>query len=122
MKSDTVKKGLARAPHRSLFKALGFIDEEFDKPLIGIVHSESEIVPGHAHLGNIARAVGDGTRMAGGVPVRFPVIGVCDGIAMGHEGMRYSLATRELIADSIECMSRAHQFDALVFIPNCDKI
>jgi dihydroxy-acid dehydratase len=122
MKSDTVKKGLPRAPHRSLFKALGFIDEEFDKPLIGIAHSESEIVPGHAHLGNIAKAAADGVRMAGGVPVRFPVIGVCDGIAMGHEGMRYSLGTRELIADSVECMSRAHQFDALVFIPNCDKI
>ncbi|MDR2097360.1 MAG: dihydroxy-acid dehydratase [Spirochaetaceae bacterium] len=122
MKSDAVKKGLPRAPHRSLFKALGFIDEEFDKPLVGIVHSESEIVPGHIHLGNIAKAAADGVRMAGGVPVRFPVIGVCDGIAMGHEGMRYSLATRELIADSIECMARAHQFDALVFIPNCDKI
>ena len=122
MKSDTVKKGLARAPHRSLFKALGFIDEEFDKPLIGIVHSESEIVPGHVHLGNIAKAAADGVRMAGGAPVRFPVIGVCDGIAMGHEGMRYSLPTRELIADSIECMARAHQFDALVFIPNCDKV
>ncbi|MDR0685282.1 MAG: dihydroxy-acid dehydratase [Spirochaetaceae bacterium] len=122
MKSDTVKKGLPRAPHRSLFKALGFIDEEFDKPLIGIVHSESEIVPGHIHLGNIAKAAADGVRMAGGVPARFPVIGVCDGIAMGHEGMCYSLPTRELIADSIECMVRAHQFDALVFIPNCDKV
>lgn len=122
MKSDTVKKGLPRAPHRSLFKALGFIDEEFDKPLIGIVHSESEIVPGHIHLGNIAKAAADGVRMAGGVPARFPVIGVCDGIAMGHEGMCYSLPTRELIADSIECMARAHQFDALVFIPNCDKV
>ncbi|MDR2444363.1 MAG: dihydroxy-acid dehydratase [Spirochaetaceae bacterium] len=122
MKSDAVKKGLTRAPHRSLFKALGFIDEEFDKALIGIVHSESEIVPGHLHLGNIAKAAADGVRMAGGVPARFPVIGVCDGIAMGHEGMCYSLPTRELIADSIECMARAHQFDALVFIPNCDKI
>jgi dihydroxy-acid dehydratase len=122
MKSDAVKKGLARAPHRSLFKALGFIEEEFDKPLIGVVHAENEIVPGHIHLGNIAKAAADGVRMAGGVPVRFPVIGVCDGIAMGHEGMRYSLVTRELIADSIECMVKAHQFDALVFIPNCDKI
>jgi dihydroxy-acid dehydratase len=122
MKSDAVKKGAARAPHRSLFKALGFIDEEFDKPLIGIAHSESDIVPGHIHLGNIAKAAADGVRMAGGVPVRFPVIGVCDGIAMGHEGMRYSLVTRELIADSVECMARAHQFDALVMIPNCDKI
>jgi dihydroxy-acid dehydratase len=122
MKSDAVKKGLPRAPHRSLFKALGFIDEEFDKPLIGIVHSASEIVPGHLHLDNIAKAAADGVRMAGGVPVRFPVIGVCDGIAMGHEGMRYSLPTRELIADSVECMARAHQFDALVLIPNCDKV
>ncbi|MDR1316713.1 MAG: dihydroxy-acid dehydratase, partial [Spirochaetales bacterium] len=99
MKSDAVKKGLARAPHRSLFRALGFIDEEFERPLVGIAHSESDIVPGHVHLGNIAKAVADGVRMAGGVPVRFPVIGVCDGIAMGHEGMRYSLVTRELIAD-----------------------
>jgi dihydroxy-acid dehydratase len=117
-----VKKGVARAPHRSLFKALGFIDEELDRPLIGIVVSESEIVPGHIHLGNVARAAAEGVRLAGGVPVRFPVIGVCDGIAMGHEGMRYSLVTRELIADSIECMVMAHGFDALIFIPNCDKI
>ncbi|MDR2418073.1 MAG: dihydroxy-acid dehydratase [Treponema sp.] len=122
MRSDMVKKGVARAPHRSLFKALGFIDEELDRPLIGIVVSESEIVPGHIHLGNVARAAAEGVRLAGGVPVRFPVIGVCDGIAMGHEGMRYSLVTRELIADSIECMVMAHGFDALIFIPNCDKI
>ncbi|MDR2480807.1 MAG: dihydroxy-acid dehydratase [Spirochaetaceae bacterium] len=122
MLSDTVKKGPARAPHRSLFKALGFIDEELDRPLIGIAVAQSEIVPGHLHLDRVAQAAADGVRLAGGVPVRFPVIGVCDGIAMGHEGMRYSLATRELIADSIECMARAHCFDALVFIPNCDKI
>jgi dihydroxy-acid dehydratase len=122
MRSDSVKKGIARAPHRSLFKALGFIDEEFKRPLIGIAVSSSEIVPGHLHLDTIARAAADGVRMAGGVPVRFPVIGVCDGIAMGHEGMRYSLVTRELIADSIECMVMAHGFDALVYIPNCDKI
>jgi dihydroxy-acid dehydratase len=122
MHSDTVKKGAARAPHRSLFKALGFIDEELERPLIGIAVSESEIVPGHLHLDRVAKAAADGVRLAGGVGVRFPVIGVCDGIAMGHEGMRYSLATRELIADSIECMARAHAFDALVFIPNCDKI
>ncbi len=122
MKSDSVNKGIARAPHRSLFKALGFIEEEFNKPLIGIACAKSEIVPGHMHLDNIARAAADGVRMAGGVPVTFPVIGVCDGIAMGHEGMRYSLPTRELIADSIECMATAHAFDALVFIPNCDKI
>jgi dihydroxy-acid dehydratase len=105
-----------------LFKALGFIDEEFNKPLIGIVSAKSEIVPGHLHLDTIAKAAADGVRMAGGVPVTFPVIGVCDGIAMGHEGMRYSLVTRELIADSIECMVMAHGFDALICIPNCDKI
>jgi len=122
MKSDSVNKGIARAPHRSLFKALGFIEEEFKRPLIGIACAKSEIVPGHLHLDNIARAVADGVRMAGGVPVTFPVIGVCDGIAMGHEGMRYSLPTRELIADSVECMATAHAFDALVLIPNCDKI
>jgi len=122
MRSDIVKKGVAKAPHRSLFKALGFVNEELERPLIGIAVSESEIVPGHIHLGLVSKAAADGVRMAGGVPVRFPVIGVCDGIAMGHEGMRYSLATRELIADSIECMAKAHQFDALVFIPNCDKI
>ena len=122
MRSDSVNKGTPRAPHRSLFKALGFIDEEFKKPLIGIACAKSEIVPGHLHLDNIAKAAADGVRMAGGVPVIFPVIGVCDGIAMGHEGMRYSLPTRELIADSVECMAIAHAFDALVFIPNCDKI
>ena len=122
MKSDSVNKGVARAPHRSLFKALGFIDEEFSRPLIGIVSAKSEIVPGHLHLDNVARAAADGVRMAGGTPVTFPVIGVCDGIAMGHEGMRYSLPTRELIADSIECMVTAHSFDAMIYIPNCDKI
>ena len=122
MKSDVVKMGAARAPHRSLFKALGYIDEEFDRPLVGIVNAKSEIVPGHIHLDTVAKYAADGVRMAGGVPVQFPVIGVCDGIAMGHEGMRYSLVTRELIADSIECMAMAHAFDALLFIPNCDKI
>ena len=122
MKSDSVNKGAARAPHRSLFKALGFIDEEFSRPLVGICTAKSEIVPGHMHLDTIARAAADGVRMAGGAPVIFPVIGVCDGIAMGHEGMRYSLPTRELIADSIECMAMAHCFDAIVYIPNCDKI
>jgi dihydroxy-acid dehydratase len=122
MKSDSVNKGIARAPHRSLFKALGFIEEEFKRPLIGIACAKSEIVPGHLHLDNIARATADGIRMAGGAPVIFPVIGVCDGIAMGHVGMKYSLPTRELIADSVECMALAHAFDALVFIPNCDKI
>jgi dihydroxy-acid dehydratase len=105
-----------------LFKALGFIDEELARPLIGIAVAQSEIVPGHLHLDSIAQAAAAGVRLAGGVPVRFPVIGVCDGIAMGHEGMRYSLATRELIADSIECMVMAHGFDGLICIPNCDKI
>ena len=122
MRSDMVKKGAARAPHRSLFKALGFVEEEFDKPLIGIVCAKNEIVPGHLHLGAVAKAAADGVRMAGGVPVEFPAIGVCDGIAMNHEGMRYSLVTRELIADSTECMVKAHAFDGVIFIPNCDKI
>jgi dihydroxy-acid dehydratase len=122
MRSDSVNKGIARAPHRALFKALGFIDEEFNRPLIGIAVAKSEIVPGHLHLDNIARAAADGVRLAGGVPVQFPVIGVCDGIAMGHEGMRYSLVTRELIADSIECMIMAHGFDGVIYVPNCDKI
>ncbi|MDR2478269.1 MAG: dihydroxy-acid dehydratase [Treponema sp.] len=122
MHSDSVNKGLARAPHRSLFKAMGFIDEEFNRPLIGLAVAKSEIVPGHLHLDTVARAAADGVRSSGGVPVMFPVIGVCDGIAMGHEGMRYSLPTRELIADSIECMVMAHGFDAVIYIPNCDKI
>lgn len=122
MKSDAVKKGVARAPHRSLFKAMGYIDEELAQPLIGIAVAKSEIVPGHIHLDTIAKAVCEGVRLAGGTPIQFPVIGVCDGIAMGHEGMRYSLVTRELIADSIECMAMAHGFDAIVFVPNCDKI
>ncbi len=122
MESRKVNKGLERAPHRSLFKALGFIEEEFEKPLIGVASAFSEIVPGHKHLRDVAEAVKQGVRMAGGVPVEFPVIGVCDGIAMGHEGMRYSLASRELIADSIEAMASAHCFDGLVLVPNCDKI
>ncbi|GMO27767.1 MAG: dihydroxy-acid dehydratase [Termitinemataceae bacterium] len=122
MKSDIVNKGMSRSPHRSLFKALGFIEEEFERPLIGIASAKSEIVPGHMHLDTLAKAAADGVRMAGGVPVIFPAIGVCDGIAMNHDGMRYSLVTRELIADSIECMAKAHGFDALLFIPNCDKI
>ena len=122
MRSDRVNKGAARAPHRSLFKAMGFIDEEFSRPLIGIVTAKSEIVPGHLHLEAVAKAASDGVRLAGGVPATFPAIGVCDGIAMGHEGMRYSLVTRELIADSIECMVMAHGFDGVIFIPNCDKI
>lgn len=122
MRSDLMKKGLERAPHRSLFKAMGYTDEEISRPLIGVVNSANEIIPGHIHLDLITQNVKAGVRMAGGTPVEFPVIGVCDGIAMGHAGMKYSLASRELIADSIEIMATAHPFDALVFIPNCDKI
>lgn len=122
MRSDLMKKGLERAPHRSLFKAMGYTDEEISRPLIGVVNSANEIVPGHINLDLITQSVKAGVRMAGGTPVEFPVIGVCDGIAMGHAGMKYSLASRELIADSIEIMATAHPFDALVFIPNCDKI
>ena len=120
--SDRVKKGPEKAPHRSLWKALGLTDEELNRPLIGVVSAQSECVPGHNHLKNIAQAVKDGIRLAGGVPVEFPAIGVCDGIAMGHIGMKYSLASRELIADSCESMAQAHGFDGMVFIPNCDKI
>ena len=122
MKSDNAKKGVERAPHRSLFYAMGYTKEELDRPLVGVCCAKNEIIPGHIELDRIAQAVKDGIRMAGGTPVEFPAIGVCDGIAMGHEGMKYSLVTRELIADSIECMAKAHQFDALVMIPNCDKI
>jgi dihydroxy-acid dehydratase len=122
MRSDLMKKGLERAPHRSLFKAMGYTDEEIERPLIGVVNSANEIIPGHIHLDLITQDVKAGIRMAGGTPIEFPVIGVCDGIAMGHTGMKYSLASRELIADSIEIMANAHPFDALVFIPNCDKI
>ncbi len=121
MKSDAVKKGMQQAPHRSLFNALGFTKEEMDKPLVGIVSSYNEIVPGHMNLDKIVEAVKMGVAMAGGVPREFPAIAVCDGIAMGHEGMKYSLVTRDLIADSTECMALAHQFDALVMVPNCDK-
>ncbi|MCX7748659.1 MAG: dihydroxy-acid dehydratase [Clostridia bacterium] len=122
MRSDIVKKGVERAPHRSLFKAMGYTDEEIKRPLIGVVNSKNEIVPGHIHLNTITEAVKAGIRMAGGTPVEFGAIGVCDGIAMGHMGMKYSLATRELIADSCEAMGLAHSFDGMVFIPNCDKI
>lgn len=122
MRSDAIKKGAGRAPHRSLLKATGLTDEEINKPLIGVVTSQNDIIPGHINLDKIVEAVKKGVLMSGGTPLVFPTIGVCDGIAMGHEGMRYSLATRELIADSIECMAMAHAFDALVFIPNCDKI
>ena len=122
MRSDEMKLGAERAPQRSLFKAMGYTDGQIRKPLIGIVNSFNEIVPGHIHLQNIALSVKDGVLMAGGTPIEFNVIGVCDGIAMGHEGMKYSLVTREIITDSIECMAKAHRFDGLVFIPNCDKI
>ena len=117
-----MKLGAERAPQRSLFKAMGYTDAQIKKPLIGIVNSFNEIIPGHIHLQTIARSVKDGVLMAGGTPVEFNVIGVCDGIAMGHDGMKYSLVTREIIADSVECMAKAHRFDGLVFIPNCDKI
>lgn len=122
MRSDEVKKGPARAAHRALFYAMGYTPEELERPLIGVVNSQNEIIPGHFHLDSITRAVKDGIRSAGGTPVEFPAIGVCDGIVMGHEGMKYSLASRELIADSIEAMAIGHQFDALVLITNCDKI
>ncbi len=122
MRSDMVKVGPTRAPHRSLFKALGLTDAEIARPLIGIANSANEIIPGHMHLDDIAEAVKAGILSAGGTPIEFGVIGVCDGIAMGHEGMHYSLASRELIADSVESMVLAHGFDALVLIPNCDKI
>ena len=122
MKSDSVKKGLEKAPHRSLLNALGLTQEEISSPMIGIVNSANEIVPGHINLDRIAEAVKAGVRMKGGTPIEFSTIGVCDGIAMNHIGMKYSLGSRELIADSVEIMATAHGFDALVFIPNCDKI
>ncbi len=121
MRSDSVKKGVQQAPHRSLFNALGYTKEELNKPLVGIVSSYNEIVPGHMNLDKIVEAVRLGVAMAGGTPIVFPAIAVCDGIAMGHTGMKYSLATRDLIADSTEAMALAHQFDALVMVPNCDK-
>ena len=121
MRSDAVKKGIAQAPQRSLMRALGLTEEEMKKPLVGIVSSYNEIVPGHMNLEKITEAVKMGVAMAGGTPIVFPAIAVCDGIAMGHIGMKYSLVTRDLIADSTECMAMAHQFDALVCIPNCDK-
>ena len=121
MRSDNVKSGIQQAPHRSLFNALGFTEEEMKKPMVGIVSSYNEIVPGHMNLDKIVNAVKLGVAEAGGVPVVFPAIAVCDGIAMGHIGMKYSLVTRDLIADSTECMATAHQFDALVMVPNCDK-
>ena len=122
MRSDAVKKGPQKAPHRSLLKATGLTDEEINRPLIGVVTSQNDIIAGHINLDKIVEAAKKGILMSGGTPIVFPTIGVCDGIAMGHEGMKYSLATRELIADTIECMVKAHAFDALVLVPNCDKI
>ncbi len=122
LNSDKIKKGVEKAPHRSLLKALGLTDWELERPLVGIVNSQNEYIPGHIHLDTIAAAVKAGVRANGGTPLEFSTIGVCDGIAMNHEGMRFSLASRELIADSIEVMARAHALDALVFVPNCDKI
>ena len=122
MRSDFVKKGNQAMPHRSLFKSMGYTDEELARPLIGVVNSQNEVVPGHIHLDTIAEAVKKGVLAAGGTPIEFPSIAVCDGISMGHVGMKYSLPSRELIADSVEAMALAHAFDALVLIPNCDKI
>jgi len=122
LRSDLAKKGITKAPHRSLFKAMGLTDEEINRPLIGIVNSANEIIPGHIYLDTIVQAVKDGVRMAGGTPIEFSTIGICDGIAMNHPGMKYSLASREVISDSVELMAQAHQFDALVMVPNCDKI
>lgn len=122
MRSDVMKKGKERAPHRSLFKAMGYTDEELSRPIIGVANSANELIPGHVHLHRIAQAVKEGIRMAGGTPMEFFTIGICDGIAMGHQGMKYSLGSRELIADSVEVMAMACPFDGLVLIPNCDKI
>ena len=122
LRSDAVKKGLARAPHRSLLKADGLTDEELDRPLVAVISAQNEVIPGHIHLDKIAEAVKAGIRMAGGTPLQMNTIGVCDGIAMNHEGMRYSLTSREVIADSVECAVQGHQFDAMVLIPACDKI
>lgn len=122
MRSDSIKKGLARAPHRSLLKADGLTDEELERPLVAVISSQNEIIPGHIHLQSIADAAKAGVRMAGGTPLQMTTIGVCDGIAMNHEGMRYSLTSREVIADSVECAVQGHQFDAMVLIPSCDKV
>ena len=122
MKSHSIKLGIERAPHRALLRAVGVQSSDFNKPFIGVVNSFNEIAPGHTHLNSIAAAVKTGIIAAGGVPFEFNTIGVCDGIAMNHPGMKFSLPSRELIADSVEIMAEAHQFDALVFIPNCDKV
>ena len=122
MRSDTIKKGVVRAPHRSLLRALGLTEQELKRPLVGIVNSHSEIIPGHMNLNTLADAAKTGVLIGGGTPVQVQTIGVCDGLAMNHLGMKYSLASRELIADSVEVVARAHCFDAMVLIPNCDKI
>jgi dihydroxy-acid dehydratase len=121
MRSDRMKRGLEKAPHRALFKAMGYTDSEIARPMVGVVNTQNEIVPGHIHLNTLADAVKAGVRIMGGTPIEFPTIGICDGIAMNHEGMKYSLGSRELIADSVEVMAMAHPFDGLVMIPNCDK-
>ncbi|MCD6292942.1 MAG: dihydroxy-acid dehydratase, partial [Deltaproteobacteria bacterium] len=122
MRSHQMTQGPERAPHRALLKAIGYTDTELRRPLIGVAQSANEVIPGHIHLDRVCAAVKDGIRMAGGTPMEFSTIGICDGIAMGHEGMKYSLASRELIADSVESMARAYPFDGLVLLPNCDKI
>lgn len=122
MRSDVVKKGITRTAHRTLFHAMGYSDDDLSKPLIGVVDAFNEIIPGHIHLRDMAQAVKLGVSAAGGTPIEFPAIGICDGIAIGHSGMRYPLASRELICDSIEAVANAHAFDGLVLIPNCDKI
>jgi dihydroxy-acid dehydratase len=122
MRSDKMKKGLEKAPHRSLFSAMGCLPEELERPIIGIANSANELIPGHIHLDRVCQAVKDGIRLAGGTPMEFSTIGICDGIAMNHEGMKYSLGSRELICDSVEVMAKAYPFDGLVLIPNCDKI
>ena len=122
MRSEEVKLGSTRAAHRSLFYAMGYTEEDLKKPLIGVVNAQNEIIPGHMNLDQIAKAVKHGILAAGGTPIEFPAIGICDGIAMGHNGMKYPLASRELVADSIEAVANGHAFDGLVLIPNCDKI
>lgn len=122
MRSDTMKKGPERAPHRGLMRATGLKKEDFDKPFIGVCNSYTNIVPGHCHLKKVGEIICDAIREAGGVPYEFNTIAVCDGIAMGHKGMKYSLASREIIADSVETMGTAHPFDAMICIPNCDKV
>ena len=122
MRSDNIKAGSHNAPKRGLLKSMGYTDADMEKPFIGIVNSFNEVVPGHIHLQSISRAVKDAVLANGGTPIEFNTIAVCDGLAMGHNGMKYSLISREIIADSVECMAEAHAFDALVFIPNCDKV